>query len=170
MIYQISDIICYSLYILCKTSYIIYYRLYNMEPAKLDDRELGCIDLFLFCCLLSSGLVWPTSWAILASSWAILASSWTILAPSGAIRAPSWLPKASRSLPRLNQTIPRGAQRLPEPKSHKHVKVTRLQIEILVRNVFSFWRPFPIRVKCRFKKVFNEKRLLLKKHENMSIA
>ena len=86
-----------------------------MEPAKLDDRELGCIDLFLFCCLLSSGLVWPTSWAILASSW-------TTLAPSGAIRAPSWLPKASRSLPRLNQTIPRGAQRLPEPKSHKQAK------------------------------------------------
>ena len=93
-----------------------------MEPAKLDDRELGCIDFFWFCCLLSSGLVWPTSWAILAPSWAILASSWTILAPSGAIRAPSWLPKASRSLPRLNQTIPRGAQRLPEPKSHKQAK------------------------------------------------
>ena len=93
-----------------------------MEPAKLDDRELACIDFFLFCCLLSSGLVWPTSWAILAPSWAILASSWTILAPSGAIRAPSWLPKASQSLPRLNQTIPRGAQRLPEPKSHKQAK------------------------------------------------
>ena len=41
-------------------------------------------------------------------------------------------PQASRSLPRLNQTIPRGAQRLPEPKSHKHAKVTPLQIEILV--------------------------------------
>ena len=127
-----------------------------MEPAKLDDRELGCIDFFLFCCLLSSGLVWPTSWAILAPSWAILASSWTILAPSGAIRAPSWLPKASRSLPRLNQTIPRGAQRRPEPKSHKHAKVTTLQIEILVRFAFSFWRPYPIRVKCRFKTVFDE--------------
>ena len=52
-----------------------------MEPAKLDDRELGCIDFFLFCCLLSSGLVWPTSWAILAPSWAILAPSWLHLGP-----------------------------------------------------------------------------------------
>ena len=72
----------------------MYCILYNMEPAKLDDRELGCIDFFLFCCLLSSGLVWPTSWVILASSW-------TILAPSEAIRAPSWPPK---SLPKLAQT------------------------------------------------------------------
>ena len=141
-----------------------------MEPAKLDDRELGCIDFFLFCCLLSSGLVWPTSWAILAPSWAILvsswtilapsaaslASSWTILAPSGAIRAPSWLPKASQSLPRLNQTIPRGAQRLPEPKSHKHAKRAALQIEISVRFAFSFWRPYPIRDKHRVKTVFDE--------------
>ena len=134
-----------------------------MEPAKLDDRELGCIDFFLFCFLLSSGLVWAPSWIILAPSWIILGSSWahlgpswTILAPSGAIRAPSWLPKASQSLPRLNQTIPRGAQRLPEPKSHKHAKVTPLQIEILVRFAFSFWRPYPIRVKCRFKTVFDE--------------
>ena len=114
---------------------------YNMEPAKLDDRELACIDFFLFCFLLSSGLVWVPSWIILAPSWVILAPSWahlgpswTILAPSGAIRAPSCPPKASQSLPRLNQTIPRGAQRLPEPKSHKHAKVTPLQIEILVRN------------------------------------
>ena len=127
-----------------------------MEPAKLDDLELACIDFFLFCFLLSSGLVWPPSWAILTPSWAILASSWTILAPSGAIRAPSWLPKASRSLTRLNQTIPRGAQRLPEPKSHKHAKVTPLQIEILVRNAFSFLRPYPIRDECRFKTVFDE--------------
>ena len=110
----------------------------------------------MFCCLLSSGLVWPTSWAILAPSWAILASSWTILAPSGAIRAPSWLPKASQSLPRLNQTIPRGAQRLPELKSHKHAKRAALQIEILVRFAFSFWRPYPIRDKCRVKTLFDE--------------
>ena len=134
----------------------IYIYIYNMEPAKLDDRELGCIDFFLFCCLLSSGLVWPTSWAILAPSWAILASSWTILAPSGAIRAPSWLPKASRSLPRLNQTIPRGAQRLPEPKSHKQAKENRILNWILVWFAFSFWRPYPIRVKCRFKTLFDE--------------
>ena len=87
---------------------------YNLEPAKLDDRELGCIDSFLFCFLLSSGLVWPRSRAIMASSWTMLASSWTILAPSGAIWAPSWAPKASPSFPRLNQTIPRGAQRRPE--------------------------------------------------------
>ena len=138
-----------------------------MEPAKLDDRELGCIDFFLFCCLLSSGLVWPTSWAILAPSWAILASSWTILAPSGAIRAPSWLPKASQSLPRLNQTIPRGAQRLPEPKSHKHAKVTPLQIEILVRNAFSFLRPYPIRDECRFKTVFDENTTFAQKNTNI---
>ena len=94
-----------------------------MEPAKLDDRELGCIDFFLFCCLLSSGFVWPTSWAILAPSWAILASSWTILAPSGAIRAPSWLPKASRSLPRLNQGFPRCSPRPPEQKIIKAQKI-----------------------------------------------
>ena len=126
-----------------------------MEPAELDDRDLGCIDFFLFCFLLSSGLVWVPSWIILAPSWIILGSSWahlgpswTILAPSGAIRAPSWLPKASQSLPRLNQTIPRGAQRLPEPKSHKHAKRAALQIEILVRFAFSFWRPYPIRDKC----------------------
>ena len=94
-----------------------------MEPAKLDDRELGCIDFFWFCCLLSSGLVWPTSWAILAPSWAILASSWTILAPSGAIRATSWTPKASPSFPRLNQTVPRGAHRPPESLRAKIMKI-----------------------------------------------
>ena len=94
-----------------------------MEPAKLDDRELWCIDFFLFCCLLSSGLVWPPFWAILAPSWAILASSWTILAPSGAVRAPSWVPKASPSFPRLNQTIPRGAQRPPEAPRAKIMKI-----------------------------------------------
>ena len=137
----------------------MYYIFYNVEPAKLDDRELGCIDFFLFCCLLSSGLVWPTSWAILAPSWAILASSWTILAPSGAIRAPSWLIKASRSLPRLNQTIPRGSQ---SPNHTNRQKGHRIQIEILVRFAFSFWRPYPIRVKCRFKNVFDEKTTLTK--------
>ena len=103
-----------------------------MEPAKLDDRELGCIDFFLFCCLLSSGLVWPTSWAILAPSWAILASSWTILAPSGAIRAPSWASKASPSFPRLNQTVPRGAHRSPEAPKAKIMK-------IWARRLAPFW-------------------------------
>ena len=110
-----------------------------------------------------SSFFWARLGAILAPSclhlepsWATLASSWTILAPSGAIQAPSWVPKAFPSLPRLNQTIPRGAQRLPEPKSHKHAKVAPLQIEILVRFAFSFWRPYPIRVKCRFKTVFDE--------------
>ena len=108
-----------------------------MEPAKLDDRELGCIDFFLFCCLLSSGLVWPTSWAILALSWAILASSWTILAPSGAIRAPSWAPKASPSLPRLNQTVPRGAHRPPEaPRAKNHENLGSSLGSILKKNTY----------------------------------
>ena len=134
-----------------------------MEPAKLDDRELGCIDFFLFCFLLSSGLVWAPSWAILGHLGSILGHLGfilghlgSILAPSGAIRAPSWLPKASRSLPRPNQTIPRGAQRLPDPNHTNRQKANRIQIEILVRFAFSFWRPYPIRVKCRFKTVFNE--------------
>ena len=135
-----------------------------MEPAKLDDRELACIDFFLFCFLLPSGLVWPTSWAILAPSWAILASSWTILVPPGAIRAPSWLPKASRSLPRLNQTIPRGAQ---SPNHTNRQKGRRIQLEILVRFAFSFWRPYTIRVKCRFKTVFDENTTFAKKNTNI---
>ena len=82
----------------------MYYVLYNMEPAKLDDLELGCIDFFLFCRLLSSELVWPTSWAILSSSWAILASSWlhlgSILVPSvamGSILGPQSLPKHAQT-------------------------------------------------------------------------
>ena len=83
-----------------------------MVPAKLDDRESGCIDFFLFCCLLSSGLVWPTSWTILASSWAILASCWTILDPSWAILAP-------QSFPRVIPEAPKGFQRLPEQKMKK---------------------------------------------------
>ena len=103
-----------------------------MEPAKLDDRELGCIVFFLFCFLLSSELVWSPSWAILAPSWAILASSWTILAPSGAIRAPSWAPKASPSFPRLNQTVPRGAHRPPEAPRAKIMK-------IWARRLAPFW-------------------------------
>ena len=80
-----------------------------MEPAELDDRELGCIVFFLFCCLLSSGLVWPPSC--------------TILAPSGAIQAPSWAPKASPSFPRLTQTVPRGAHRPPEAPRAKIMKI-----------------------------------------------
>ena len=103
-----------------------------MEPAKLDDRELGCIDFFLFCFLLSSGLVWPPSWAILAPSWAILASSWAILAPSGAIRAPSWAPKSFPIFPRLNQTVPRGAHRPPEAPRAKIMK-------IWARRLAPFW-------------------------------
>ena len=98
-----------------------------MEPAELDDRELGCIDFFLFCFLLSSGLVWPPSWLrlgfILDHLGSVLASSWTILAPSGAVRAPSWVPKASPSFPRLNQTVPRGAHRPPEAPRAKIMKI-----------------------------------------------
>ena len=101
-----------------------------MEPAKLDDRELACIDFFLFCFLLSSGLVWAPSWAILASSWLILAHLgfvWahlgsisghlgsilghvaSILDPSWLHLEPSWLPKASPDHPKISF----GAQRLP---------------------------------------------------------
>ena len=138
------------LYIIqCIYVYMIYIT-YNMEPAKLDDRELGCIDLFLFCCLLSSGLVWPTSWAILASSWAILASFWNILPPSGTIRAPSWLPKASRSLPRLNQTIPRGAQMLPRgPPEQKIIKAQKDN-----REGIDFWTNPRRNLKGRFPRGF----------------
>ena len=116
-----------------------------MEPAKLDDRELGCIDFFLFCCLLSSGLVWPTSWAILAPSWAILASSWTILAPSGAIRAPSWLPKASQSLPRLNQSFPRVIPEAPkgfQSKKWKNVKNRLGEKSIFGKAAPEIWRAY----------------------------
>ena len=76
-----------------------------MEPAKLDDRELGCIDFFLFCCLLSSGLVWPTSWAILAPSWAILGLSWPTLASQKS-------PQTYGLIPSLSQT----------PQNHKTPK------------------------------------------------
>ena len=72
-----------------------------MEPAKLDDQELGCIDFFLFCCLLSSGLVWPTSWAILAPSWAILDH---ILGHPGSIWGHPGSILAPQSLPKLAQT------------------------------------------------------------------
>ena len=81
-----------------------------MEPAKLDDRELRCIDFFLFCFLLSSGLVWPTSWAILAPSW-------LHLGPSGLHLGSPKPPQACPDLTRLSPEAPRGPQRLPEPKS-----------------------------------------------------
>ena len=131
-----------------------------MEPAELDDRELGCIDFFLFCFLLSSGLVWAPSWAILAPSWATLASSWAILAPSWLHLGPSGLhlgspkpPEACPDLTRLSPEAPRGSQ---SPNHTNRQKGHRIQIEILVRFAFSFWRPYPIRVKCRFKNVFDE--------------
>ena len=77
-----------------------------MEPAKLDDRELACIDFFLFCFLLSSGLVWVPSWIILAPSWVMLPPSWLQL---GSILAPSWAILAPPILSKLLQTIPRGS-------------------------------------------------------------
>ena len=79
-----------------------------MEPAKLDDRELACIDFFLFCFLLSSGLVWVPSWIILAPSWIILGSSWAHLGPSwlhlGSIWGHPGSILAPQSLPKLAQT------------------------------------------------------------------
>ena len=74
-----------------------------MEPAKLDDRELGCIDFFLFCFLLSSGLVW-------APSWAILAPSWLHLGPSGLHLGSPKPPQACPDLTRLCPEAPRGSQ------------------------------------------------------------
>ena len=97
-----------------------------MEPAKLDDRELGCIDFFLFCFLLSSGLVWAPSWAILAPSWATLASSWAILAPSWLHLGPSGLhlgspkpPEACPDLTRLFPEAPRCSPEAPRAKNYK---------------------------------------------------
>ena len=72
-----------------------------MEPAKLDDRELAYIDFFLFCFLLSSGLVWAPSWIILASSWLHLEPSWlhlgSIWGHPGSILGPQSLPKLSQT-------------------------------------------------------------------------
>ena len=65
-----------------------------MEPAELDDRELGCIDFFLFCFLLSSGLVWPPSWLRLGFILDHLGSIWDH--PGSILR--------SQSLPKLSQT------------------------------------------------------------------
>ena len=87
-----------------------------MEPAKLDDRELGCIDFFLFCCLLSSGLVWPTSWAILAPSWLHLGPSWLHLGPSGLHLGPPKPPKACPDLTRLSPEAPRCSPEAPRAK------------------------------------------------------
>ena len=81
-----------------------------MEPAKLDERELGCIDFFLFCYLLSSGLVWPTSWAILAPSWLHLGPSWLHLGPSGLHLGSPKPPEACPDLTRLSPEAPRGSQ------------------------------------------------------------
>ena len=81
-----------------------------MEPAKLDDREMACIDFFLFCFLLSSGLVWAPSWSILAPSWIILGFSWAILAPSWLHLGPYGLhlgsPKPSQACPDLARLSP----------------------------------------------------------------
>ena len=93
-----------------------------MEPAKLDDRELGCIDYFLFCCLLSSGLVWPKSWAILAPSWLHLGPSWLHLGPFGLHLGSPKPPEACPDLTRLSPEALRGAQRRPEPKSYKQAQ------------------------------------------------
>ena len=65
-----------------------------MEPAKLDDRELGCIDFFLFCFLLSSGLVWPPSWLCLGF---ILDHLGSIFGHPGSILAPQSLPKLAQT-------------------------------------------------------------------------
>ena len=70
------------------------YIIYNMEPAELDDRELGCIAFFLFCFLLSSGLVWPPSWLCLGLILEHLGSIWD---HPGSILG-------SQSLPKLSQT------------------------------------------------------------------
>ena len=53
-----------------------------MGPAKLDDRELGYIDLFFFFLLSLSSVFFLPSSFFLRSSWAILAPSWASLAPS----------------------------------------------------------------------------------------
>ena len=87
-----------------------------MEPAELDDRELGCIDLFLFCCLLSS-FFWARLAPILAPSWLHLGPSWLHLGPSGLHLALPKPPQAFPDLTRLSPEAPIGPQRLSEPKS-----------------------------------------------------
>ena len=90
---------------------------------------------------------------ILGSSWASLAPSWLHLGPSGLHLGSPKPPKACPDLTRLSPEAPRGAQ---SPNHTNRQKGRQIQIEILVRFAFSFWRPYPIWVKCRFKTVFDE--------------
>ena len=73
-----------------------------MEPAKLDDRELACIDFFLFCFLVSSGFAWPPP--ILGHPGSILDHLGFILDHLGSIWGHPGSILAPQSLPKLAQT------------------------------------------------------------------
>ena len=66
-IYYILYTMYYVLYTIWYILHVNYYILYNMELAKLDDRELGCIDLFLFFVLLSCFVLFSSFWWMLGS-------------------------------------------------------------------------------------------------------
>ena len=71
-----------------------------MEPAKLDERELGCIDFFWFCCLLSSARLAH----ILGHPGFILGHLGFILDHLGSIWGHPGSILAPQSLPKLAQT------------------------------------------------------------------